>query len=246
MMLTYVYDGSFEGILTAVFEAFSRREEPGALLSGQGLQQDFTSSYVFIDTDPAKSDRVYSSIRLKISEDALINVYHTFLSEDPDAGTLIYRYLKLGWKMGGKVDLFLSDNTVFRIMDINRRLEFEVHRFMGFVRFRQVEGGIFYSSVSPDNNIVELLATHFAERLSDQRWIIHDVKREIAALYNMKEWIMSEFSAADIPANTAAEVQYGKLWREFFNTLEIPSRKNPKLQRQLLPRRYWDHLTEKW
>lgn len=245
-MLIYVYDGSFEGILTSVFEAFSRKETPDAILPEDGLQQDLFASYSFIQTDPAKSDRVYTSIWKNISEDALKNIYHVFLSEDPDAATLVYRYLKLGWKMGSSVDMFLSDDTVFKIMDINRRVGFEVHRMTGFVRFRQVGEGIYYSSISPDNNIVELLAPHFAERLSDQKWIIHDVRREIAALYNLKEWIVSEFSADEIPDVTDEEKLYSKLWKRFFATLEIPSRSNPRLQRQLLPRRYWVHLTEKW
>ncbi|MEN6315177.1 MAG: TIGR03915 family putative DNA repair protein [Clostridiaceae bacterium] len=245
-MITYMYDGSFEGLLTAVFEAYSRKAEPAFIIPEQGLQQNLLMEYVPIITDTAKSDRVYTSIWRNISEEALKNVYHTYLSNDPDAGTLIYRYLKLGWKMGSRVDLHLADDTVFKVLDINRRLEFEVHRLMGFVRFRQVEGGIYYAALSPDNNVVELLAPHFAERLSDQNWIIHDVKRELAALYNKKTWIMSEFSVADLPSDTEEEAQYVKLWKEFFNTLAIPSRRNPKLQRQLLPRRYWEHLTEKW
>ncbi len=245
-MLTYIYDGSFEGILTAVFEAFTRKQVPDAILSKHGFQQDITSSYIYIETDTMKSDRVYNSIRCNISEDALKNCYQAFLSEDPQAGILIYRYLKLGWRMGSRVDLHLSDNTVFEMMSINRRLESEVHRLMGFVRFRQVVGGIFYSPVSPDYNVVELLAPHFAERLSDQPWIIHDTKREIAAFYNGKTWIVSEFSTEDIPVSTEDEKLYSGLWKQFFNALSIPGRENPKLQRRLLPRRYWDHLTEKW
>lgn len=245
-MLVYVYDGSFEGLLTAVFEAYYRKEEPYAVLSCSNMQQDLLASYVYIKTDPDKSDRVYASIWQKISNEALENVYYTFLSEDPDAGTLIYRYLKLGWKLGKKVNDFLSDDTVFRILDISRRVQHEVHIMTGFVRFRRVEGDVYYSSISPDFNIIELLAPHFADRLSDQKWIIHDVKREVAALYNMNQWVISDFSADDIPGATEDEKLYSKLWKKFFTTLEIPSRSNPKLQRQLLPRRYWDHLTEKW
>jgi probable DNA metabolism protein len=245
-MLIYVYDGSFEGILTSVFEAFRRKEAPDAILPEDGLQMDMLAAYSHIRTDPAKSDRVYTSIWRNISEDALKNVYHTFLSEEPDAASLIYRYLKLGWKMGSRVDMFLTNDTVSRIMDITRRVGFEVHRMEGFVRFRQVGDGIFYSQISPDYNIVELLAPHFAERLSDQKWIIHDVRRESAALYNLKEWIVSEFSAADVPDTTDEEKLYSKLWKRFFTTLEIPSRRNPRLQRQLLPRRYREHLTEMW
>lgn len=245
-MLAYIYDGSFEGLLTAIFEAYSHKEEPDAIMSEQGLQQDLLAQYVQIETDPAKSDRVYASILRNISQEALKNVYYTYLSDDIEAGILVYLYLKLGWKMGSKVDFHLADKTVFKVMDINRRLKFEAHRLTGFVRFRQVEGDIYYSAVSPDYNVVEVLAPHFAERLSDQKWIIHDVKRELAALYNKKTWIMSEFSAEDIPGNTKDEIHYVKLWKEFFNTLAIPSRINPKLQRQLMPRRYWEHLAEKW
>lgn len=245
-MLVYVYDGSFEGLLTAIFEAYYRKERPDAVLPEYNLQTDLLAAYFYIKTDPLKSDRVYASIWKNISDEALKNVYYTFLSEDPDAGTLIYRYLRLGWKLGGRVDDHLSDDTVFKVMDISRKVGHEVHIMTGFVRFRQVRGGIFYSSISPDNNIIELLAPHFADRLSDQKWIIHDVKRELAALYNMREWIISEFSADDIPAVTDDEKLYSQLWKRFFTTLEIPPRSNPKLQRQLLPRRYWDHLTEKW
>lgn len=245
-MLTYVYDGSFEGILTAVFEAYYRHEEPDLIESEQCLQQDFLTRYVFIKTDSKKADRVYNSIWQKISGEALKNVYHVYLSEEPDAGTIIYKYLRLGWKMGSRVDLHLADDTVRRVDDINRRVGYEVHRLLGFVRFRQVEGGIFYSAISPDNNIVELLAPHFAERLADQNWIIHDVKREIAAMYNMKTWIVSEFSAEDIPKDTAAENEYAQLWKQFFNTLAIQERENPKLQKRLMPKRYWKHITEKW
>jgi probable DNA metabolism protein len=245
-MLTYVYDGSFEGILTAIFEAYYRHEVPDQIESEQLLQQNFITRYVYIKTDAEKADRVYKSILQKISGKALDNAYHVYLSEEPDAGTLIYKYLRLGWKMGGRVDLHLADDTVRRVDNVNRRLENELHRLLGFVRFRQVEGGIFYSAISPDNNVVELLAPHFAERLSDQNWIIHDVKREIAAMYNMKTWIISEFSVEDIPRDTAAENEYAKLWKQFFNTIAIKERENPELQKRLMPKRYWKHMTEKW
>jgi probable DNA metabolism protein len=152
----------------------------------------------------------------------------------------------MGWKMGSKVDLNLADDTVFKVADTFRRVEHEVHKMLGFVRFQQVEGGIYYASISPDFNIVELLAPHFAERLSDQKWIIHDVRREIAALFNKGKWIMTEFTAEDIPRDTDEEKYYKRLWKEFFNTLAIPSRRNPRLQRRLMPRRYWEHLPEKW
>ena len=150
-MIVYVYDGSFEGILTAVFEAFSRKEEPGAILPEYNLQQDLLASYVFIKTDPVKSDRVYKSVKRKISPDSLKNIYHVFLSEHPDAATLIYKYLKLGFAMGGKVDMHLADDTVFKVMDINIELGY---RMMG-MRFRQVKAVYF---ILPSLPIITLLS----------------------------------------------------------------------------------------
>lgn len=245
-MLAYVYDGSFEGLLTAIYEAYYRRRTPELVLNKKNLQFSLTDEYVYIDTEPGKSDRVYRSIREKISSESLHHIYYVFLSEAPEAGTIIYNYLRYGWKIGSRLDLHISDDRVFKVQAISQRVGHEVNKLMGFVRFRQVQGGLFYAPIKPDNNIIALLAPHFAERLADQSWILHDVGRDIAALYNQKTWVVSDFSVDELPAPTQEETENNKLWKEFFNTLAIPSRYNPKLQRQLMPRRYWDHLVEKW
>lgn len=245
-MLAYVYDGTFEGLLTAVYEAYYRGEGPETLVDGREMQANFLDRYVSIDTDPAKADKVFRSIREKISGDALQRAYHVFLSEDSERGRIIYDYLRLGWKMGYRVDLHLSDDRVFRVHQISQRVEYERHKLLGFVRFRQVESGIFYAPIGPDHNIVELLAPHFAERLAGQNWIIHDVKREVAVLYNGREWVVSDFRYDELPAEAGEEETYQRLWKLFFNAIAIESRKNPRLQRQWMPRRYWKYLTEKW
>ena len=244
-MLVYIYDGSFEGLLTAIYEAYYSGRFPDRMECGHNMQQNILDDYIHINTEPEKSDKVYKSIRERISGDALKHVYNVFLSEAADTGTLIYDYLRFGWKVGYKVDLYLTDDRVFKVHDISRRVEFETHKMLGFVRFKLLEGGIYYAPVRPDSNLVELLAPHFSERLSDQFWIIHDVRRDVAALFNKKEWVVTEFTLHELPAATSAEMDYQKLWKEFFNTIAIPSRNNTRLQRQFMPRRYWKYLTEK-
>ncbi len=245
-MLVYVYDGSFEGLLTAIHIAYYSGRFPDRMECSHNLQQNILDEYVHINTEPEKAEKVYKSIRNKISADSLRQVYNVFLSEEAEAGTLVYHYLRFGWKVGPKVDLYLTDDRVFKVLDISRRVEHERHKMLGFVRFKLLEGNIYYAPIKPDNNLVELLAPHFAERLSDQNWIIHDVRREVAALFNKKDWFVSEFTLSRLPAVTSEEADYQKLWKEFFNTIAIPSRKNPRLQRQLMPKRYWEYLTEKW
>lgn len=244
-MLVYVYDGSFEGLLSGIFEAYYRKQQPERVEAKMCLQYGLLDEYVYIDTDESKFSRVYESIRDKISAEALEWAYHVFLSGDLQSGTYIYEYLKLGWSMGHRVNLHLSDDRVLRIYKIYLRVGLEVHRMKGFVRFKLVKGGIYYASIAPDNNIIELLAPHFSERLADQNWIIHDVKRELAVLYNKKEWLITDFAgSADINLDSMEE-EYQQLWKGFFDTIGIASRVNPRLQKQLMPKRYWKHMTEK-
>lgn len=244
-MINYVFDGSFEGLLTSIYEAYYRKQNPQKILSSVNLQCNFLDEYVYIHTDTVKFNKVYQSIMNKISHQCLENIYHVFLSDDVEAGTTIFNYLKLGWKLGSKIEYYLTDDRVLKVHSISQRVDRERHKLLGFVRFSLLEGNIYYAPLSPDNNIVELLAPHFAERLSDQNWIIHDVKRNIAAVYYPREWLLVNASLDIIPSPQEQEFEYRKLWKEFFNSIVIQGRFNPKLQKKLMPVRYWRYMTEK-
>lgn len=245
-MTCYIYDGTFEGLLTAIYEAFSRREKPGRIASVRGLQQSFLEQYVSIDTDLEKAKMVYHSISSKISPEALDNVYRVYLAdkEENNAG-IIYEYLKLGWKLGAKVDSYLADDRVLKVHKIRQRVDLEVHRMMGFIRFRLLRGGIYYAPIEPDNDILTLIAPHFSKRFADQSWVIHDVGRNRAALYNKEEWIIVDAHLDKIPEEDEEENTYQELWKHFYSSVTIKERFNPDLHKRLLPKRYWRYLIEK-
>ena len=90
-----------------------------------------------------------------------------------------------------------------------------------------------------------MLAPHFVRRLPDQDWIIHDRKRMLAAIYNREEWVLTELDSLPEPKITEEEKYYQALWQSFYKNVAIESRKNPRLQAQFMPRRYWDYLIEK-
>lgn len=244
-MLNYVYDGSFEGLLTAIHEAYYRNEKPDKILSGLGFQENLLDRSVHIATDTEKAKKVYEAIRQKISPYALDNVFYVFLSELEGAGTWIYNYLRLGWKVGREVDLRLADDRVLIVHDISRKVRCERHRMLGLLRFELFEGGIYYASMEPDYNIAALLAPHFAKRLADQNWVIHDVRRNIAAVFNRTRWAVVEAAPTMQFMRDRNETEYQKLWRQYFKSIAISSRINPRLQRRFMPVRYWRHLVEK-
>ena len=243
--MIYIYDGTFEGLFTAIYEAYYRKEQPDRILSHEVLQQNLFESYVHIATVSNYADRVYTSIRLKISENALQHAYYTFLSEFEDAGTWIYRYLQLGWKVGRKLDLHLSDDRVLAVHKASRKVTWENHRMLGLLRFKKVYGDIFYAPVEPDHNIVSLLAPHFAERLAAQNWIIHDIKRKLGAVYNKSGWYVTELDLNPNLSIDKEEIEYQHLWKQYFDSIAIKSRTNERCQKQHMPQRYWKHLIEK-
>lgn len=242
--MNYVYDGTFEGLLTAIHEAYYRHELPEKILRTEAFQQSMFDTYVHITTDEIKSDKVYDSIRRKISPLALQHVYYTYLSDFEDAGTWIFNYLRLGWKTGSKVDLHLSDDRVLAVHNASRKVGFEKHRMLGLLRFKKLSEDFFYAPFEPDHNIVSLIAPHFSKRLSDQNWIIHDVRRNIGALYNKCEWVLTDLeNSMDFSSNRDEQI-YQTLWKQYFDSIAIRSRENPKAQKQHMPRRYWKHLIE--
>ncbi len=54
-MVIYRFDGSFDGLLTAVFDSFARKERPDALLSPDGDMPLFYDTLHEVETDLEKA-----------------------------------------------------------------------------------------------------------------------------------------------------------------------------------------------
>ncbi|MGI6188943.1 MAG: DNA metabolism protein [Clostridiales bacterium] len=244
-MIYYIYDGSFEGMLTAVYESYIRHECPEKILKGDCLQDNLFVEYVFIDTDEQKAKTLYDAVKKKISPGAVKCILYAYLSEDKEAGTAVYQYLKLGWKMGKQVDSAIAHPWVFQIHTLYNKVRGEAGRMLGLIRFNLLRNGIYYASIEPDHNILSIIAHHFKQRMPRQDWIIHDVKRDLAAVCHDHQCIIIPFEFDGPLPLDQQEIDYQSLWKEYFKDIAIKSRINPKLQRQNMPLRYWKHLVEK-
>lgn len=247
-MVGYIYDGSFEGLLTAIYDVYYRWQVPEFIISQESYEHDFEGSLfaapVEIATDSAKAEKVYVSIKKKISAQALFHVSYAFLSEAKGMEMDIYRYLRLGWKIGEEIDQHLFDRHVQQIHRLSSKVRLERHRMLGLLRFRLLNEGVYYGSFEPDHNIVALLAPHFAERMAQNNWVIHDVRRGIAALYNQQEWILTQIQGPEEIKFAQDEETSQGLWKEYFKSVAISGRINPRLQKRCMPKRYWKHLVE--
>lgn len=242
--MVYLTDGTFEGILTAIFTAYQQKEEPEDILAGEIIQLSMAQETKSIITDTQKSDRVYRAIAEKMSQEAVEMIYRAYLSDCSGKELAIYRFVAIGLKIGKKVCSFLQNPDILKVHDMSRKVMGEMHLFLGILRFKLLKGQIFYARYEPDHNITMLIAGHFAERLSDQPWIIHDAKRDICALYDTVEYVFTQGHPPFIDEDQPDEV-FEMLWKGYFKAIAIESRINPRLQKSFLPRRYWNNLPEK-
>ncbi|NLO21258.1 MAG: DNA metabolism protein [Syntrophomonadaceae bacterium] len=250
--MDYLYDGSFDGLLTCIYHHYY-----GAAASSI-YQQDYYQPGLMVntkvvETDPALAKRVYIAIEEKISGDALEKTYHVYLSSDSNKENLILNYLRLGFKMGAKVDHYHSHPDVYSLHKLNRRVGIETHRLLGLLRFKDT-GRFLYAAMSPDHHILTLIADHFADRLAGERWIIHDQKRKLAIVYvgqddsKMKpiqdKWYLTDFAYLMEDDIADKDQHWQQLWQLYFQKIGIESRLNPRLQSQFVPQRYRRHLLE--
>jgi probable DNA metabolism protein len=242
-MTVFLYDGSFEGFLSAVYEAYHGSTKPDRIVCADETTANLLETYRQIPADPVKADKVARAVRSRISEDSYILAFHAFLSCDADRAIMIYKYLRLGFILGQAVDCHLQEACVFAVQDMSRRVIREEHRLTGLLRFIQVRPELYYAAVTPDHNIISLLAAHFADRMADVDWIIHDTGRDTAAVYNRKEWVVLA-GMPPLPALSDTRADCPALWRTYFQSVAIAERRNPRLQRGLMPARYWKNLTE--
>ena len=96
-----------------------------------------------------------------------------------------------------------------------------------------------------DGYVLQLLAGHFSTRLGNEKWIIHDLGRGKAAIYAPRLWRIADFSLPEGIAPSRREEAFRDLWKEYFHSIAVRSRENPRLQRQFMPKKYWKHLPEK-
>ncbi len=243
--MIYIYDGTWDCFLTAVHHYYYDKQDVSNIESSLCYIPNLIDEYRTITTDIMKAKAVEEAILRKISADSLDNLQRCFFSELEGREMWILKYIRLGFKIGMRIDSMLGDKTVLDVLVPARKVGMECHRMLGLLRFELLEGGIYYAKIQPDHNIISFISPHFKNRFADQNWIIHDTKRKIASLYNTKKMLLSYMDLSNIPELHSDELKFQALWQNYYKHIAIKNKINPKLQKNFMPKRYWKNLTEK-
>lgn len=252
IMYTLIYDGTFEGLLTAVFEIYERRLFHVKLEKGEWHSSALFEEVLQVVTDENRANRVLRGLRKKLSANGVQRLYIAHMAEMENEENALIGFIRYVFDTDQNVEEDYGNKYVMRVSEIIKMVRREKHRMEAFVRFQKLQDETFYSVVEPDFNVLPLLVRHFKNRYADQKWIIYDIKRGYGIYYDLHDtqYITLDFSEVNKPANVISafsedERIYQHLWKNYFASVNISSRKNTKLHLRHIPRRYWRHLTEK-
>lgn len=255
-MNIYIYDKTFDGLLTAVFDAYFRKTFPDELLSEGDALPLFYDELHTVVTDEEKAARVWRGLQKKVSSSALGCLTQSWLSELPEVGILIFRYIRKAIDAPRSIETNFADPDVLEFSRMWKRVDWERLRMLQFIRFQKAADGTFFAAVEPEKNALPLAIDHFKDRFADQPWLIYDIKRAYGFYYDLKEVRQVTFEEGSREGHLITgmldeslmdkdEQLFQQLWKTYFKAICIKERLNPRKHKQDMPVRYWKHMTEK-
>ncbi|WP_165170727.1 TIGR03915 family putative DNA repair protein [Adlercreutzia sp. ZJ242] len=218
--VAYVYDGTLEGLLSAIFAAYANHEDPSDVVREGVMQPRLAQRLARIETDVAHADRVRRGLCRACGHQAFSAVRKAALSAREDAGTAAYRFVRYAMDSQKKRDCTrcrkratcsgaqgrgpcpkqrgraLSDVThpaVEPLFRIARAVDQECEHMRQFIRFehlRSDEADVWFARCNPRDSVVPLVMGHFVERFSIQPFIIYDENHHLAGVFDGSTWYL--------------------------------------------------------
>lgn len=253
-MIIYTYDNTFEGFLTCVFECYRLNEFPVEICSRTGEQKHLFAEKRNVESDSKKAERVWKGVQNKLTAKNRQLPFYAFLSAESGVEMKIYRFLRKLFSAHFNIETDYGDSDVLYLTQVSQKVKKEAMRMLQFVRFQRTKEGMYFCGIEPNYDVIPLVVNHFQKRFTDQKWLLYDLKRNYGVLYGNEKVEEVEISSqqfnrinGQINKDLLEEGEdfYQKLWKSYFTHINIQERKNLRLQRQHMPRRFWKFLPEK-
>lgn len=238
--MKYIYDGTFDGLMTVVFDAYKIIEKINIKEDADQIEM---FENIFVKTDIEKASRVKKGIASKFSKGLITEFLEIHSSDNPNKADTIARCIKGIYNYGINF-LTSADEWAVNFVGILKNFRNEVHDYKGLLRFREIQEDFLLAEITPHNDILMFLTPHFLSRMPNEKFIIYDVNRKKAAfcICGKCELMIVESLTAK---NSDREEFFKAAWMKFYETVGIDERRNKKLMISNMPKKYWKYLPEK-
>nr|WP_277935289.1 TIGR03915 family putative DNA repair protein [Parablautia muri] len=245
-------EDSLEGVFTGIYDAYLKKKPHEQIHICVGEEENYRLFAVYETClpDAKKTASVARTIVREFGQEAYLSICRALASREMDKGEAVYKAVVAGFAMKNKKELMgnLSNPYIHRVFEMARFTANEAHYHVEFLRFKELENGILYAVIGPKNNVLTFIVPHFADRLPLENFVIHDEKRDIYAVHPAKkDWYLvcgDEETGRPERRCSDGERKYSELFSCFFHTIAIKERESYGLQRNMLPIRYREYMTE--
>ena len=188
MIRVFQCEDTLTGIMTGVYDAWDSRlghENVKLQTAGDG-NMEFFCEYVQVTPDIEKAEKVLRTVKKRMGEEAYEMIAYAVSYPHDKKADAVYRMIVLGLHLpdGKKITGMLTQPDVRLVFELKRKAWHIAHRYMGFVRFREVQKGMLLSCIDAEADVLALIAPHFSDRLPMENWIIYDRRRHKAAVHS--------------------------------------------------------------
>lgn len=237
-----VYDGTFEGFLSLVYEVYYKKLKPIKIYKTLPNEMIF-EEILELNTSKDNAIKVLNAIKTKFPKELIQRILNIFMCDSKEFELYLLEYIIIGFKEVKQL-YNINNSCVFYLNSLEKELFRNVHKLTGFVRFEELEDGTLYAKVESKFNVVYFLGKHFLKRFNNQNFIIHDLNRKLAFVKIQNDFSVQEVAFFDEPIYSSNEQKFQKLWKSFFSAVTIKERINPKLQTQMVPLLYRTYMSE--
>lgn len=155
-MHIFFYDKTFEGLLTAVFDAYTRRTFPDHLLRVGEPAPLFADTTYTVVTDTPRAERVRLGLMRKLPAEATTLILRAWLSEQPAVDELLFRYIRKALDAPESIATNFADPDVLEVRNLALKVSREAHKLKQFVRFSKTADGLYVAPIRPLYNALPL------------------------------------------------------------------------------------------
>ena len=242
--VAYVYDGTLEGLLCAIFETYVRKEVPLDVVTSEHLQLRLGQEVYEVTTDATLAKRVRAGLVKTCGAEVYDAVRVASVSDEPQAGSIICTFVRYSMQWQGNTLNQLANPEVQPFIALHTSVVNERHYMVQFLRFQELEGGVWFAKGNPKANVVPLIMDWFVARFNTQPFIIYDEVHEVAGVYEGRGWFLVKGNELNLPGVSANEVEMAGAWKRFYEAVCVEARYNPELRRQFMPKRLWNNIVE--
>ena len=237
-----VYDGTFEGFLSLVYEVYYKKLKPTKIYKTLPNEMIF-EEILKINTSKDNAIKVLTAIKTKFPKELIQRILNIFMCDSKEFEMALLEYIIIGFK-DFKQLYNINNSCVFYLNSLEKELFRLVHKMYAFIRFEELEDGTLYGKIESKFNVVYFLGKHFLKRFNNQNFIIHDLNRKLAFVKMQNDFSVQEVAFFDEPNYSSNEEKFQKLWKSFFSGVTINERTNLKLQTQMVPLLYRTYMSE--